>query len=188
MALKINNLIQFYTNFKLLVKLISIVSFVSCTPVVTMENAADLENSAEEVEIASFNTKTYKPNTYNIRHAAKHGNTVRVEFLLKLGCYDVNEPNKKEGRTPLHLACFNGHLDTTKKLLEYGAHINAEDCDGNTALDLAKKSNRAAITELLIDKGGISNKQEINQKRLLRKVSEGLQNNLEKIMLYLPKK
>ena len=40
-------------------------------------------------------------------------------------------------QTPLHLAADKGYPDMAECLLDYGADVNAEDCDGDTPLHLS---------------------------------------------------
>ncbi|KAJ2930181.1 hypothetical protein H1R20_g6860, partial [Candolleomyces eurysporus] len=59
-----------------------------------------------------------------------------VELLLKWrkDCVSLQD---KEGRTALHLAVLHGFESSVKILLEYGAHVNCQDKDGNTPLFIA---------------------------------------------------
>lgn len=89
---------------------------------------------------------------------ASENKTENVELfraLLDAGA-DVNEKNGI-GRTPLSMACKNGHLDIVKLLLQNGAEINEPDQDtGDTPLIQAFKTNAdkaAAMVELLLDNG-----------------------------------
>jgi ankyrin repeat protein len=43
------------------------------------------------------------------------------------------------GDTPLHNAVFQGELEMAKLFLEHGAKVNAENNDGQTSLEMAKK-------------------------------------------------
>ena len=45
----------------------------------------------------------------------------------------VNQPNY-DGRTALHLACSNGHLDTVKMLIQHGASVHVQDSFHQTPL------------------------------------------------------
>lgn len=91
--------------------------------------------------------------------AAKHGDLVRLEQLLKtdsslLGARD------KDGSTPLHCAIWKGHQAAVALLLEAGADVNAHnenDHWGTTPLHAAAHANQAAIAQLLIDGGASVN-------------------------------
>merc|ERR1719387_19155 len=50
----------------------------------------------------------------------------------------VNDPATHSRRTPLHAAAANGHVETVKELLSFGAEAGAKDRQGRTALDLAR--------------------------------------------------
>ena len=49
--------------------------------------------------------------------AAQNGRTHNVELLASNNIDGKN----KEGNAAIHLACFGGHLETVKTLLEHGA-------------------------------------------------------------------
>lgn len=63
------------------------------------------------------------------------GTIESVELLLKEGA-DINVRNYC-GRTPLHLAAFNGHVSTAEHLIRKGANINAKEYLGLTPLFMA---------------------------------------------------
>ncbi len=54
------------------------------------------------------------------------------------------------GRTALHLAARNGHLDTVKWLIKREARANARDAEGNTPLDLASDADHSDVAGFLI--------------------------------------
>ena len=60
-----------------------------------------------------------------------------------------------EGRTALHAACANGHLDIVEWLLDLDCAVQCDIADSQdmTALDLAAKNDRADIVGLLLDRG-----------------------------------
>ena len=58
-----------------------------------------------------------------------------------------------EGRTALHLAAANGHLNICEILVAKGATRNARNIEGNTALHYACLQNHEKIVELLLKNG-----------------------------------
>ena len=86
--------------------------------------------------------------------AAWGGNNDAVRFLLDRGA-DVNA-RPRSGRTALMVAAHSGHVETVKLLLARGADVNAE-CNGDTALTIAKEREEFAIVELLRQAGAKDN-------------------------------
>lgn len=59
------------------------------------------------------------------------------DFLLRRGArLDAADA---EGRTPLHRAVAQGHLETVRRLLQRGAPVNQPDASGLTPLDVADR-------------------------------------------------
>eukprot|EP00747_Dinoflagellata_sp_TGD_P163411 gnl/TRDRNA2_/TRDRNA2_182055_c0_seq1.p1 gnl/TRDRNA2_/TRDRNA2_182055_c0~~gnl/TRDRNA2_/TRDRNA2_182055_c0_seq1.p1 ORF type:complete len:252 (+),score=79.99 gnl/TRDRNA2_/TRDRNA2_182055_c0_seq1:69-824(+) len=61
----------------------------------------------------------------------------------------VQEAAKYTQRTALHAAAINGHVETVKLLLSFGADKDAQDTYGKTALDLAKEMEFDDVITLL---------------------------------------
>ena len=59
----------------------------------------------------------------------------------------------KWGRTPLHRALEQGHLETARALLEAGADINITDDGGWTRLHLAARWGETELVRRLLDAG-----------------------------------
>ncbi|CAL1280523.1 unnamed protein product [Larinioides sclopetarius] len=98
-------------------------------------------------------------------HAAvQEGNLNKVVELVENNA-DVNEEDL-EGRTPLHYATLNGHIDITKFLLKKGAMHDVKNLKGETPLALASGSQ---MKNLLIS---IDN--------LFKNVKNGNQTNITK--------
>lgn len=85
-----------------------------------------------------------------LREAAEAGDIEKVTKILAQGKVDINakiEDLENYGRTALHLAVENGHLEVVKKLLEHGANFDQKDGKFYTAkilaFDLRDKPNAA---------------------------------------------
>ena len=99
--------------------------------------------------------------------AAKRGDTKGVEFLLKkLQANPHASCDCPHHKTALHYAAENGHVETVKKLLEYGANPNVLDSRRYTAIDLAKTPE---VENLLKVHGGDCGKQIAQDESQLRK-------------------
>ncbi|XP_064078533.1 protein fem-1 homolog C-like [Macrobrachium nipponense] len=77
-----------------------------------------------------------------------------VTFLLSKGAYS-------QGKALLRSACFHGHLDIAKLLVEQGGDIETADARGVTCLMLASHYGRIEVVKYLISIGA-----EVNKKRL----------------------
>lgn len=79
--------------------------------------------------------------------AAEMGDLQFVRQLLELG---ANPHREFTGETALHKAAARDHLDIVELLIQRGADVNAEECDGNTPLSVAKSLE---CVELLLAAG-----------------------------------
>ena len=55
--------------------------------------------------------------------------------------------------TPLHNACFSGHVDCVKLLLAAHANLNRADDKGASPLHLAVLNGHLEVAQLLVEKG-----------------------------------
>ena len=58
-----------------------------------------------------------------------------------------------DGRTPLHIASCEGHLDVVNHLLEYGAPVHKRDRNGHSCLDDARTFNHHEVIRALREAG-----------------------------------
>jgi ankyrin repeat protein len=87
--------------------------------------------------------------------AAKNGNLAAVKAILA-AAPDLIDARDQDDSTPLHCACWKGHLEVVACLLDAGANVNARNQNdhwGTTPLHAAAHANQAAIAELLISRG-----------------------------------
>jgi ankyrin repeat protein len=54
------------------------------------------------------------------------------------------------GSTPLHLACYNGHIDIVNILLKYNSSVNLCATDGSTPLHVACIKGYKDIVDIFI--------------------------------------
>jgi ankyrin repeat protein len=86
--------------------------------------------------------------------AAAIGQTNVVEELLQQYGIDIDFRDPKSyGRTALHWACENGHLQVVKLLVEHGATIEVADNRGMTPLHDAASSDCLDVVQYLEAKG-----------------------------------
>ena len=72
----------------------------------------------------------------SLRDAAADGNLKSVKRAVESGT-DINNPDPKNGYTPLHLAVSNDHKDVVKYLVDNKAKINILNKRKETPLDLS---------------------------------------------------
>ena len=80
------------------------------------------------------------------------GDEERVRVLLEKGA-DANEADSETKMTALHLSADRGNLAITQMLLNAGAHVNAQDINGDTPLHNACLCGHKDIIQLLLSHG-----------------------------------
>jgi ankyrin repeat protein len=87
-----------------------------------------------------------------IHDLAGGGHLAGVKTLLAQDPGLINAVDE-QGSTPLHSACFGGHLVVVKLLIEKGANIQAVDGGGFTPLQLASYGGNRDVVQFLLEKG-----------------------------------
>jgi ankyrin repeat protein len=82
--------------------------------------------------------------------AAAEGNTEVIANILDLHQHLVHCRDTDDD-TPLHLAVNNHHFDAVKKLLQYGAPVDATGCSCRTPLHCAVIKNLFDCTKILLE-------------------------------------
>ena len=80
------------------------------------------------------------------------GNTELVKILLAYGAA-VDAVDDISRSTPLHLACQEGHLTCVLTLIKAEASLTLPDKQGQCAIHIAARRNRAAIVQAILDHG-----------------------------------
>jgi len=93
---------------------------------------------------------------HEILEAAEQGNDQKLEELLKKEKALVRE-RSKDGDQPLHLAAWQGHLQTIEILLRHGADINAPGDGQRTPLHYAVEEATPKVVKFLLEKGADPN-------------------------------
>ncbi|XP_071944173.1 ankyrin repeat domain-containing protein 49-like [Antedon mediterranea] len=65
----------------------------------------------------------------------------------------------EDGYTPLHRACYNGHLSMVNYLLKYNANVRARTLDGWEPLHCASRWGQASVAGILLENGASINSQ-----------------------------
>jgi len=125
---------------KLLTTLIVLLLVISCSG----ENvSADKQKKPQDK-----NTNQTSQNIDILYNAALDGDIEVVKKYLETG-FDVNQPNQDK-QSLLMLAGFNGHTDLCEYLIKKGAHTEARDNNGRTALIFASTGPFPQTVELLL--------------------------------------
>ena len=93
-------------------------------------------------------------------YASSYGYYPLVEFIIQFTKAKIDKGDKF-GRTPLMLACRNGHIKIASLLLKYGANIKAEDTSGNWALHYAAAYGFPECVDLLLENNADVNAQNL---------------------------
>ncbi|SPP88307.1 blast:Fibronectin type 3 and ankyrin repeat domains protein 1 [Drosophila guanche] len=87
-----------------------------------------------------------------LANAIVQGEMCIIDVLLSAGC-SVHLGNPRNGRTPLHLAFFHGHLPSARILLNKKARLEATDCNGMTPTHCAVDANQMEMVRFALEAG-----------------------------------
>ena len=95
-----------------------------------------------------------------------------IDFCVKHGM-DVNETSRPSGITPIVLAACFSNTRIAEQLIKYGAKVNAQDKNGMSAKDYAKKLGQKKMVAFLHEHGARHNRYpEISADNTADKVAE----------------
>ncbi|KAH8295037.1 hypothetical protein KR018_006289 [Drosophila ironensis] len=87
-----------------------------------------------------------------LANAIIQGEMCIIDILLSAGC-NVHLGNLDNGRTPLHLSFYYGHLPSARILLNKKALLEAVDSNGMTPAHCAVDANQIAMVQFAIESG-----------------------------------
>ncbi|KAM9171575.1 ankyrin repeat domain-containing protein 26 isoform 6-T6 [Pangshura tecta] len=99
-----------------------------------------------------------------LHRAAAGGDLGRLQQLLKK--HDINQLDK-ENRTPLHLACANGHSDIVNYLVDNKCKLNLCDNDNRSPLMKAVQCQEEKCATMLLEHGADPNLVDVNSNTAL---------------------
>ena len=88
-----------------------------------------------------FLDRAQKSLEYQLFDAGRDADTEMAKEAIQRGLEEGARLDRKnkDGKTPLHTACANGHFAIVHLLLQQGASLHIADNDGNTPVDYATK-------------------------------------------------
>lgn len=93
---------------------------------------------------------------YPLHAATQLGDMNTIEALILKHRLSPNETDY-DYLTPLHIACFAGHVTCAQLLINFGAQIEARTIDGGTPLCGACASGHYDCVQLLLSNGALVN-------------------------------
>lgn len=86
--------------------------------------------------------------------ACHNGHYESVKILLDAGAQpEPRLAKSKHNKLPLVAASSQGHLDIAKLLIKFGANINSQEDNGNTALFISTKNQKKEVVKYLLSAG-----------------------------------
>jgi len=107
-------------------------------------------NSVKLLASLTFLLVAAPPTSTDLAGAIRHGSLPEVQAAVEQGA-PVNPPEGQN--TPLMVAATRGHAEIARYLLDRGAHLNARDAQKRTALFAAIYGAKAAVWDLLLERG-----------------------------------
>ncbi|XP_040267455.1 ankyrin repeat domain-containing protein 26 isoform X5 [Bufo bufo] len=121
-------------------------------------------STSETGSVLSAGYELKEKDLSKFQRAASSGDVAKTRQLLPK--QDINQVDK-ENRTPLHLACANGHLDVVKLLVENKAKLNVCDNDSRSPLMKAIQCQHEPCATILLEHQADPNVVDVNENAAL---------------------
>jgi hypothetical protein len=121
--------------------------------VAPLMNLSKVTRTCIHLQPIMMNVKLGRRGETQLHHCARKGLTTSVKRLLSIRNINVNMKDFRFGRTPLHWAAYNGHVEITRLLLQNGADVNVRSYGGYTPLHWAAYQGNVDILHLLVENG-----------------------------------
>jgi hypothetical protein len=120
--------------------------------VAPLMNLSKVTRNCIHLQPIMMNVKLGERGLTQLHHCARNGFTTSVKRLLSIRNINVNVKDV-DGRTPLHDAVLNGHIEIARLLLQNGAEVNAKGRWDTTPLHFAAMDGHVDILHLLVENG-----------------------------------
>ncbi|KAM4676043.1 ankyrin repeat domain-containing protein 26 [Discoglossus pictus] len=105
-------------------------------------------NTSDTGSVVSVGYEIKEKDLSKLHRAASSGDVPKIKQLLKK--HDINQLDK-ENRTPLHLACANGHTEAVAVLVESKSKLNLCDNDNRSPLMKAIQCQQERCATILLE-------------------------------------
>ena len=133
-----------------------------CTARDDEDNRFNYYNSKGKLYILIPKQPKYMGEKYQLhfetnQYMDENDDPVKLSFILNRFGDNILEVMPSGLSYVLLDACKNGNIDLVKKMLSYGADVNAKNNNGNTPLHLASRKGHTEIVKLLLEHGADAN-------------------------------
>jgi hypothetical protein len=134
--------------------------------VAPLMNLSKVTRTCIHLQPIMMNVKLGRRGRTQLHHCAMNGLTSSVKRLLSIRNINVNVKDLY-GKTPLHEAAINGHVEIARLLLQNGAEVNAKNNYVSTPLHFAASHGHVEILHLLVENGADLEAQNYHGERAL---------------------
>ena len=123
---------------------------------ITISNMITKMDTAPSINLMRPRSVSFDPRA-KLYTAAAENDTKELKKVLDYGKADPNSLYLS-GIAPMHVAAAEGHLETIRLLVQYGANINIQDAEGCSPLEFALRGGHFDCASFLIKVGAETKK------------------------------